>query len=37
MGRFDEALESLHKATELYPQGDPGVFSKLGAVHDEMP
>jgi hypothetical protein len=31
MGRFNEALEFLHRATELYPQGDPAVSSNLGA------
>lgn len=36
MGRFDEALESLHKATELYPQGDPALFSNFGAVYERM-
>jgi tetratricopeptide (TPR) repeat protein len=36
MGRFNEALEFLHPATELSPQGAPAVFSNLGAVYHRM-
>lgn len=35
-GFYESALQEFRTALELYPQGDPDVFSNLGAIYHQM-
>jgi tetratricopeptide (TPR) repeat protein len=35
-GIYTTAVQELKKSLELYPQGDPDVYSNLGTIHHQM-